>query len=48
VQVAGAEVTVTGGGDPVDGLRALCVAWWASATALQDTDPGPALTTVGW
>ena len=48
VQVAGPEVTVTGGGDPVDGLRALCVAWWASATDLQDTDPGPALAAVGW
>jgi glycerol-1-phosphatase len=48
VQVAGPEVTVTGGGDPVDGLRALCVAWWASASDLQDTDPGPALTAVGW
>ena len=48
VQVAGPEVTVTGGGDPVDGLRALCVAWWARATDLKDTDPGPVLTAVGW
>ena len=48
VQVAGAHVTVTGGGDRVDGLRALCVAWWAGAADLQDCDPGPALSAVGW
>jgi hypothetical protein len=48
VQVTGAEVTVTGGGDRVDGLRALCVAWWGGAADLRDTDPGPALSAVGW
>jgi HAD superfamily hydrolase (TIGR01450 family) len=48
VRVAGAAVTVTGSGDPVDGLRALCVAWWARAADLQDTDPGPALAAAGW
>ena len=30
VSVRGAEVSVEGSGDPVDGLRALCVAWWAA------------------
>ena len=47
VQVAGAAVDGDRRRDRVDGLRALCVAWWAGAADLQDSDPGPALAAVG-
>jgi hypothetical protein len=46
--VRGADVSVEGSGDPVDGLRALCVAWWAAGSALDDQDPGDALAATGW
>jgi HAD superfamily hydrolase (TIGR01450 family) len=47
VEVTG-QVTVSGAGDPVDALRALCVAWWRGPAGLEGTDPGPALAAVGW
>jgi HAD superfamily hydrolase (TIGR01450 family) len=43
-----AGVSVDGSGDPVDGLRALCVAWWRGGAAMDGQDPGPALTATGW
>ncbi len=44
----GATVSVEGSGDPVDGLRALCVAWWRGGAPLDEQDPGPALAATGW
>jgi ribonucleotide monophosphatase NagD (HAD superfamily) len=48
VTVRGADVAVEGSGDPVDGLRALCVAWWVAGSALEGQDPSPALAATGW
>ena len=42
------DVSVRGSGDAVDGLRALCVAWWSGGSALDGQDPGPALSATGW
>ncbi len=43
-----AAVSVEGSGDPVDGLRALCLAWWRGGVRLDQQDPGPALAATGW
>jgi glycerol-1-phosphatase len=48
VTARGAAVSVEGSGDPVDGLRALCVAWWRGGDELDERDPGPALAATGW
>ena len=36
----GATVSVEGSGDPVDGLRALCVAWWRGGASAGRAGPG--------
>jgi glycerol-1-phosphatase len=48
VGVSGADVSVTGAGDRVDGLRAFCVAWWRAGEAVAGVDLGPALAATGW
>jgi HAD superfamily hydrolase (TIGR01450 family) len=48
VTAEGTEVRVAGAGEPVDGLRALCVAWWGAGDRLSGIDPAPALAAVGW
>ncbi len=48
VSVRGAEVSVEGTGDPVDGLRALCVAWWGAGGDVAAADPAGALASLGW
>ena len=50
VAVGGAGASVEGSGDPVDGLRALAVAWWRAqdAGARLPPDPVAALAAVGW
>jgi hypothetical protein len=48
VTAQGTDVTVDGSGDRVDGLRALCVAWWRAGAELADANPDPALEALGW
>ena len=49
VTVTGTEVSVSGAGDRVDALRALCVAWWAAGVADADEqDLRAAAGAVGW
>jgi ribonucleotide monophosphatase NagD (HAD superfamily) len=48
VTARGAVVSVEGSGDPVDALRALCIAWWRGGDQLHEQDPGPALAATGW
>jgi hypothetical protein len=48
ITVRGAEASVEGTGDPVDALRALCVAWWAAGADLDGVDPADALAAAGW
>ena len=46
-RVSGNRLTVTGAGDRVDGLRAVCVAHWADGRADAD-QVGQALARLGW
>lgn len=51
VRVRGGQVSARGTGQPVDRLRALCVAWWSAAAEPDDTTDGAvtaALRTLGW
>jgi hypothetical protein len=48
VTARGGDVSADGSGDRVDGLRALCVAWWRAGPELAGADPRPALEAVGW
>ena len=42
------QVIVAGGGSLVDGLRALCVAWWTADRTAGVNAVGPALSRIGW
>jgi hypothetical protein len=41
-------VKIDGGGDPVDGLRALCAAAWSAAPARDPVQITEALRDLGW
>jgi hypothetical protein len=44
----GDAVKIDGGGDPVDGLRALCAAAWSSAPLPDPVQITDALRDLGW
>lgn len=46
--VRGGRLELTGAGDRLDGLRALCGAAWSGVEGADQAAPGPALAQLGW